>query len=128
MTPPIFGMGGSASLTKTWIADDYLRRDEQANNQTTLIRPDLGRIWMINHADTTYSEISQELFQGLAMMGLMMFGVTTDTITGKPIIPDPLFVHTSRTRHIGEWTCYEITTKKRGIVGNDRTIFNVDQS
>ena len=73
VNPPIFGMGGSASLTKTWIADDYLRRDEQANNQTTLIRPDLGRIWMINHTDTTYSEISQELFQGLAMMGLMMF-------------------------------------------------------
>ncbi len=119
VTPPVFGMSGSRSVTKTWIAGDRIRRDEEAGNQTTIIRPDLGRIWMIDHADTTYTEMTQEMFQGLAMMGLMMFGVTTDTLTGKPIIPDPLFIRTGRTRNIGEWTCYEIRTPKseEGLLG-----------
>ncbi|MBN2031064.1 hypothetical protein JW824_12580 [bacterium] len=123
VTPPIFGLSGSRSVTKTWISGDRIRRDEEAGNQTTIIRPDLGRIWMIHHSDTTYTEMTQELFQGLAMMGLMMFGVTTDTLTGKPIIPDPLFVHTGRTRMIGEWTCHEICTPKseEGLLGMIQT-------
>lgn len=123
VTPPVFGMSGSRSITKTWIAGDRIRRDEEASSQTTIIRPDLGRIWMIHHTDTTYTEITQELFQGMAMMGLMMFGVTTDTLTGKPIIPDPLFVRTGRMRNIGEWTCYEIRIPKGegGLLGMIQT-------
>ena len=89
LRPSLFGSSGNRSKTTTWIAGERVRRDEEASNQTTIIRPDLGKIWMIQHGDTTYREVNRELFQGLAIMGLMMFGVTTDTLTGKPIIPDP---------------------------------------
>jgi hypothetical protein len=53
-------------------------------------------------------------------MGLMMFGVTIDSATGKPIIPDPLFRKTGRKKLVGTWECYEVVIKTgaglRGIV------------
>lgn len=117
--PPIFG-SGEKTLTKTWMTGDKLRRDEGDKNQTTIIRADLGKIWLIDHSNKTYSELTPEIFQGLAVMGLMMFGVTIDSATGKPRIPDPLFQNTGRKRLVGNWECYEVVIKAgaglRGIV------------
>jgi len=106
--PPMFGEEGRTYIIKTWMTEDKLRRDEGERGQTTIIRSDLGKIWVIDHADTTYSELTQEMFQGLAVMGLMMFGVTLDSVTGKPIIPDPLFKKTGRRKSIGNWDCHEV--------------------
>ena len=106
--PPMFGEEGKNHIIKTWMMKDKLRRDEGERGQTTIIRSDLGKIWVIDHADTTYSELTQEMFQGLAVMGLMMFGVTLDSVTGKPIIPDPLFKKTGRQKSIGNWDCHEV--------------------
>lgn len=113
-SPPIFGMEGQSTLTRTWILHDKIRRDEGDKFRTTIIRSDLGKIWIMNHSDTTYNEVSQEMFQGLAMIGLMMFGVTYDSLTGAPIIPDPLFQKTHRTSKIGEWNAHEVTVIQRG--------------
>jgi hypothetical protein len=113
-SPPIFGTESQNTLTQTWILEDKIRRDEEAKLQTTIIRSDLGKIWLINHSDTTYREVSQEMCQGLAMIGLMMFGVTYDSLTGVPIIPDPLFHKTYRTSKIGEWIAHEFTISQRG--------------
>lgn len=112
-TPPLFGIPGGTGLTKTWMTKDKLRRDEGGKEQTTIIRSDIGKIWLIDHSDTTYNEMSRETFQGLAMMGLMMFGVTTDSATGKPIIPDPLFQRTGRAKKVQDWTCHELVVGSR---------------
>ena len=119
-SPPIFGMAGENTLTRTWILDDKIRRDEEDKLQTTIIRSDLGQIWIINHRDTTYREVSQEMFQGLAMIGLMMFGVTFDSLTGEPIVPDPLFQKTGSTRQIGKWSAreYVVVPKGEGSIPN----------
>ena len=113
-SPPIFGMSGENSLTRTWILNDKIRRDEESKGQTTIIRSDLGQIWIINHRDTTYQEVSREMFQGLAMIGLMMFGVTYDSLTGEPIVPDPLFQKTGGTRQIGKWNAHEYVVVPKG--------------
>jgi hypothetical protein len=113
-SPPIFGMSGENSLTQTWILDDKIRRDEAGKCQTTIIRSDLGIIWILNQSDTTYREVSQEMFQGLAMIGLMMFGVTFDSLTGAPIVPDPLFRKTGGTRQIGKWNAHEYVVAQKG--------------
>lgn len=106
--PPVFGMSDKISITKTWMTKNKMKRNEGAKNQTTILRSDIGKIWLIDHSDTTYTELSREMFQGLAMMGLMMFGVTVDSVTGDPIIPDPLFKRTGRKRNIGDWNCFEV--------------------
>jgi len=117
--PPVFGMSGKMSITKTWITKDKMKRNEGAKNQTTILRSDIGKIWLIDHSDTTYTELSREMFQGLAMMGLMMFGVTVDSVTGDPIIPDTLFQKTGRRRNIDDWDCFEVVvTRGKNVFGN----------
>ena len=113
-SPPIFGMSGENSLAQTWILGDKVRRDEEDKRQTTIIRSDLGKIWILNQSDTTYREVSQEMFQGLAMIGLMMFGVTFDSLTGEPIVPDPLFRETGNNRQIGKWNASEYVVAQKG--------------
>jgi hypothetical protein len=113
-SPPIFGTAGERTLTKTWLLEGQMRRDEEGKSQTTIVRSDLGKIWMINHGDTTYREISREMFQGMAMIGLMMFGVTYDSLTGAPIVPNPLFRKTGSTRQIGTWNADEYVVARKG--------------
>jgi hypothetical protein len=119
-SPPIFGMAGGKTLTRTWILDDKIRRDEEDKLQTTIIRSDLGQIWIVNHGDSSYREVSQEMFQGLAMIGLMMFGVTFDSLTGEPIVPEPLFRKTGSAMQIGKWSAreYVVVPKGEGSVPN----------
>ena len=117
--PPIFG-SGEKTLTVTYMTENKLRRDEEDELQTTIIRSDLGKIWLIDHTDKSYRELSPEVFQGMAVLGLMMFGVTFDSATGKPRIPDPLFRKTGRKKLVGNWECHEVVVQKgagiRGIV------------
>jgi hypothetical protein len=119
-SPPIFGMSGENSLTRTWILNDKIRRDEEGKQQTTIVRSDLGKIWIINHNDSTYREVTQEMFQGLAMIGLILFGVTFDSLTGEPVVPDPLFRKTGNTRQIGKWNAreYVVVPKGEGSIPN----------
>lgn len=119
-TPAIFGMRGGPSLTRIWITPDKLCREEGSKRQTTIIRSDLEKIWLIDHSDTTYTELSHDMVQGLAMMGLMMFGVTADSLTGAPVVPDPLFTKTGQMKMIDSWSCEEFVVAKaaEGSIGN----------
>ena len=113
-TPGFFGKAGVTNRVESWLTADKYRKDEPDQNQSILVRSDLGKIWRIDHSDSSYQEIPAEVFQGMAMMGVMMFGVTLDSLTGAPIIPDPLFVQTTRHRKIGEWQAYEMIPAQRG--------------
>lgn len=117
--PAVFGMGGGKAVTKTWITSRNLRRDDGNNKQTTIIQSDPDRIIIMDHSDTTYTELTSETFQGLAIMGLMMFGIQYHPETGKPQIPDPLFKKTGKRQKIGQWMCDERILKAiDGQAGN----------
>jgi len=116
-SPPIFGLSGTTDTTRTYLTKYCIRRDEGQKGQSTIIRSDIKKIWLLQHADLTYSEMTTEMFQGLGMMGLMMFGVTIDTLTGLPIIPNPLFRKTGRTRKMGKWNCFELVLNKKSGEG-----------
>lgn len=40
---------------KVWVAGDKLRRDQKG--QSTILRPDKGRLYILDHEDKTYSEL-----------------------------------------------------------------------
>lgn len=113
-SPGFFGKQGSISQVETWIGNHKIKKDEQDQNRTLLMRSDVGTVWRINHSDSTYQEIPLEVFQGMSLMGMMVFGVTTDSLTGEPIIPDPLFTKTSRYRKIGMWQAFEMVPAQKG--------------
>lgn len=119
--PAIFGMGGGKAVTKTWITRHDFRRDDGNKNQTTIIQSQQNRIIILDHSDTTYTELTSEMFQGLAIMGLMMFGIQYHPETGKPIIPDPLFKQTGKRRKIGQWMCHELVLNT-SAGGTDNTL------
>ena len=44
---------------------------------------------------------------------MMMFGVTYDTLTGEPIVPDSIFYKTGRKAKIHDWICEEVIVQSR---------------
>ncbi len=111
-TPPLFGMPGTTRLVKTTIAGGKIRRDEADSSQIVLIRPDLGKLWMIRPKEKSYLEMDRETLQGLSMMAVMVFGIGISPETGKPIIPDSLFMKTGKEMWIGSWKCREILVRR----------------
>jgi len=112
-TPPLFGMPGNTRMVKTWIAEDKMRRDEADSSQIVLIRPDLGKLWMIRPKTKSYIEMDRETLQGLSMMAVMVFGIGIRPETGKPAIPDSLFMKTGKEMRIGSWNCREIQVRRQ---------------
>ncbi|MBN2102624.1 hypothetical protein JW835_01125 [bacterium] len=119
-TPPIFGLPAQTHFTKTWITDTHLRRDEGDKNQTLLIDTRKNQAWLVRHQDSTMIKMDIATFQGMALMTMMMFGVTYDTLTGEPIIPDSIFYKTGRQRHVGEWDCHEVVIHSRRPDSGDK--------
>jgi len=112
-TPPLFGLPKQTHVTKTWLTNTQLRRDEGDKHQTLLIDTRKNEAWMIRHRDSTVIKLDMATFQGLALMSMMMFGVTYDTLTGEPVIPDSIFYQTGRTGRIGIWNCREVVVHRR---------------
>jgi len=112
-TPPIFGLPKQTHLTKTWITNTHLRRDEGSKQQTLLIDTRKNQAWLIRHQDSTMIRMDMATFQGMALMTMMMFGVTYDTLTGDPIIPDSIFYKTGRQLRVGQWDCHEVIVQRR---------------
>jgi len=110
-TPPIFGMSGKLENTKTWIFEDKIRRDD-GRGSSKIIRLDKGLMWIVNNRDSSYTELSKDEFQGMAVMALMMYGITFDTLTGKVIIPDPLFKKTGKRGEVNGYKCFEVVPTK----------------
>ncbi|MFC1570144.1 hypothetical protein ACFL4L_07910 [bacterium] len=112
-TPPIFGLPKQTHVTKTWITKSQLRRDEGDKHQTLLIDTQQDQAWLLQHYDSTLMKMDMATFQGLALMSMMMFGVTYDTLTGDPVIPDSIFYQTGRKSRIGDWNCKEVIVQRR---------------
>jgi hypothetical protein len=112
-TPPIFGLPKNAHLTRTWITNTQLRRDEGDKRQTLLIDTQHNEAWLVRHQDSTLIKMDMTTFQGLALMTMMMFGVTYDTLTGEPVIPDSIFYQTGRKSRIGDWNCKEVIVHRQ---------------
>lgn len=117
-TPPIFGMPGNTRKVQTRISQNKIRRDEADSSQIVLMRADLGKLWMVRPKDRTYMEMDRETLQGLSMMALMLFGIGIHPETGKPSIPDSLFLKTGKQSRIGSWNCEEVRVRS----GAGRTI------
>lgn len=118
-TPPVFGMSGKLENTNTWITPLCLRRDDGAGS-SKIVRLDKGVMWVVNHTDSSYTELTKDAYQGMALMSLMLYGVTYDTVTGDVIIPDPLFRKTGRQANINSFTCFEVVPAK---IDKDNTLF-----
>ena len=106
-TPAVFGIPGQTHVTQTWITSSWMRRDEGERQKTLLIHAG-DQAWLVQHQDSSILKMGLSTFQGLALMTMMMFGVTYDTLTGAPVIPDSIFYRTGRHLKIGEWMCEEI--------------------
>jgi hypothetical protein len=106
-TPAVFGLPGQTHITQTWITAKQVRRDE-GDQQKTLLIYSGNQAWLIQHQDSSILKMDMSTFQGLALMTMMMFGVTYDTLTGAPVIPDSIFYRTGRQIKIREWQCEEI--------------------
>lgn len=117
VSTPQEDLPGTADTTRIYLTDNCLRRDEGGKSQTTIVRLDIQKIWMIHHKSQTYSELTSEMFQGLGVMGLMMFGMKIDSLTGLPIIPEPLFKKTGSIRKIGKYNCFELVLNKKEAAG-----------
>jgi len=99
-TPPLFGFPAKTRQVRTWIRGDYLRRDEGEKSRTILVLPHSENAWLINHRDSTIIQILPETLQGLSLLGIGMFGIASDSITGKPVIPPGLFQRTGRSQTV----------------------------
>lgn len=112
-TPPMFGLPGSTFLSKTWITQDNYRRDNGDNHQSIVLHSKAGQAFIVQHESKTVSVIDKETMQGMAMMAVMLFGVEMDSLTGLPIVPDPLFIQTDRQRRVGDWEAREYVVQKK---------------
>ena len=98
-TPPLFGFPAKVRTVKTWLQGGHLRRDEGERSRT-LLALSSGEAWLVNHRDSTVTPLSAETLQGLSLMGIGMFGIATDPVSGKPVIPEGLFRKTGRVRDV----------------------------
>ncbi len=112
-TPPLFGLPGQKHITKTWLTSTRLRRDEGDKQQTLIIDTGDSQAWLVQHSDSTILPMDMSTFQGLGLMTLMMFGVTYDTLTGEPVIPDSIFYRTGRRMKVRNWICEEVMIQRR---------------
>jgi hypothetical protein len=125
-TPPMFGFPAKTRQVRTWIKGDRLRRDEGEKSRTVLVLPGQGGAWMINHRDSTIAPILPETLQGLSMLGIGMFGIASDSVTGKPVIPPRIFRKTGRSQTLNGWHAEEVQVQSGGSPaspkGNSGTI------
>jgi hypothetical protein len=119
-TPPLFGLPEKTHLIRTWITADRLRRDEGNHQRTFIFHTKDNQAWLINHQDSTVAAVSKETFQGLTLVTMMMFGVTYDSLTGEPIIPDSIFYRTGRKSRVNNWACEEVIIQSRHTVAKQR--------
>jgi hypothetical protein len=113
-TPPMFGYPAKTRQVRTWISGGRLRRDEGEKSRTILILPDAENAWLVNHRDSTVTPILPETLQGLSMIGIGMFGIASDSVTGKPVIPSGLFRRTGRTQTVNGWRAEEYRVEPGG--------------
>ena len=107
-TPPMFGFPAKTRQVKIWIKGDRLRRDEGEKSRTILVLPGSGRAWLVNHRDSTVAPILPETLQGLSLLGIGMFGIASDSVTGKPVIPPQIFTRTGRSQILNGWNAEEV--------------------
>jgi hypothetical protein len=120
-TPPMFGYPAKTRQVKTWVRGGRLRRDEGEKSRTILILPDAENAWLVNHRDSTVTPILPETLQGLSMIGIGMFGIASDSVTGKPVIPSGIFRRTGRTRTINGWRAEEFRVEPGGPAASGKS-------
>jgi hypothetical protein len=113
-TPPMFGYPAKTRRVKTWIRGDRLRRDEGERSRTIFVLPDSENAWLINHRDSTVTQILPETLQGLSLLGIGMFGIASDSISGKPVIPPRIFRQTGRSQTVNSWRAEEFLVQPNG--------------
>jgi hypothetical protein len=109
-TPPLFGRPAKTLLVKTYSREALLRVDEEQRFRTLLVRAGDDTVWLLNRRDFTKQPVPRETLEGMAMLGIGIFGIPSDPETGKPEVPRDLFRKTGLLRAFREWTAekYEI--------------------
>jgi hypothetical protein len=109
-TPPLFGRPAKTLLVKTYSRGGMLRVDEEQRSRTLLVGAGDDTIWLLNRRDFTKQPVPRETLEGMAMLGIGIFGIPSDPETGKPDVPRDLFRKTGLVRAFREWTAekYEI--------------------
>jgi len=100
--------GGRTALVETWLGEDRFARIDRLNNITTLIRRDMGKMFLVQHDLETVIEVElpftlpehlRDLFSEIQMSWRLN--------------------RLTETRVIGSWNCQRVTLQGRGAVSVD---------
>ncbi len=102
----VMGMGGGTSLQKFWYAKDKIRIENPKNDQVTILRFDLKKVYLISPQKKTYAEMTLDEFRQLAKMGMAMLKQAGAQVTVRK---------TGETQTINGYKCYAVEVDNAGI-------------
>jgi hypothetical protein len=76
---------------RSWREGRRYKRENPLRNETVVVDLDKREVIGINAAQRTYWKLPADKYQQLAMLSLVVMGVTA-TPDGKLVVPDPMFV------------------------------------
>lgn len=99
-TSSVMGQPAKEFISKSWIMDDRFR--SESDEQITIFRFDLKKVWMIDPEKKQYNEMGMDEMRQMAQMGRSMM----QSAEGL----DFKFRKTGKTKKINQWNCYEVTS------------------
>lgn len=99
-TSSVMGQPAKEFISKNWILDNRFR--SESDEQITIFRFDLKKVWMINTQKKQYNEMSMDEMRQMAQMGHAMMQ-NVEGVNFK-------FRKTGRTKKINQWNCYEVAS------------------
>lgn len=92
---------------RSWRDGKKYKRENPMRNETVVVDLDKREVIGISASTKTYWKLSAERYQQLAMISLVVMGVSA-TPDGKVNVPDPLFTKTAQTAVIEGRKAYEV--------------------
>ncbi len=102
----MMGMGGGTSVQKFWYTKDKIRIESPKNDQVTILRFDIEKVYLISPKKKTYAEMSLDEFRQLAKMGMAMLKQA-----GAPV----KVRKTGETKTINGYKCYAVEVDNSGM-------------
>ena len=102
----VMGMGGGTSVQKFWYTKDKIRIESPKNDQVTILRFDIEKVYLIKPQKKTYSEMTLDEFRQLAKMGMAMLKQAGGKVTVRK---------TGETKTINGYKCYAVEVDNSGM-------------
>ncbi len=113
---------GELQNMKMSLGPDRLRLDVGDQMSLVSLGGDDGKMMVIQHAENSYLEITQEMMQMMAgMMGQM-----PNQMPDPDDVTPPIFTRTGNTKQVGEWNAYEVLVEHPDQEGETMMWFSQD--